>query len=96
MKTINYPVMIEKQISIRNVVHLNQTQGNPLIIKSLKTKFGYDGFTSFTNNLLTGTANLSSLQIIPNIREYLKTMKKDKEKVKEDTPSTIPYDYYKR
>ena len=43
MKTIDYPVMTEKK-SIRNVVHLNQTQGNPLTIKPLRNKFGYDVF----------------------------------------------------
>ena len=82
MKTIDDLEVIEKIISKRNTVHLNQAHGIPLTIESLLTLLGIDGFTPFTSSLLSGTADMSSLQLTPNIREYLKKMKNNKEKVK--------------
>ena len=88
---IDDPMVIEKLIFEKNALHLNQAQGTPLLIESLCTKLG-DGFASFADNLLTGTADLSTLKLSSNIREYVEKMKKNKKTVKEFTLSTIPYE----
>ena len=74
--------MIDKIISEKNTVNLNQAHGTLLTTEPLLTLLGIDGVDPFTSSLVSETVDLSSLQLTLNIREYLKKMKKNKEKVK--------------
>ena len=74
-KTIDDPEIMEQVIVKRNSHHLNQAQGTPLTIKPLLSLIGTDSFTSFSQELLNGTSNLSSLPLSPTIKKYLKNLK---------------------
>ena len=74
-KTVDDPEIMEQVIAERNSHHLNQAQGTPLTIEPLLSLIGTDSFTSFSQELLNGTSNLSSLPLSPTIKIYFKNLK---------------------
>merc|ERR1711865_401610 len=66
-KTVDDPEIMEQAIAERNTHHLNQAQGTPLTIEPLLSLIGTDSFTSFSQELLDGTAKLSPLKLSPTI-----------------------------
>ena len=78
-KTIDDPEIMEQVIADRNSHHLNQAQGTPLTIEPLLFLIGTDSFTSFSQELLNGKADIASLQMSPTITKYLKNLKQNKE-----------------
>ena len=85
---------MEQVIVERNSHHLNQAQGTPLTIKPLLSLIGTDSFTSFSQELLNGTSNLSSLPLSPTIKKYLKNLKQNNEIVNTKTNHNIPFNEY--
>ena len=76
-KTVDDPEIMEQVIAERNAHHLNQAQGTPLTIEPLLSLIGTDSFTSFSQELLNETANLSPLTLSPTIKKYLKKLKQN-------------------
>ena len=66
---------MEQIIAERNSHHLNQAQGTPLTIEPLLSSIGTDSFTSFSQELLNGTSNLSSLPLSPTIKKISQELK---------------------
>ena len=62
---------MEQVITERNSHHLNQAQGTPLTIKPLLSLIGTDSYTSFSQELLNGTAEIDSLKLSPTIKKYI-------------------------
>ena len=54
---------MEKSVADGISNHLNQAEGTPLTIKSFASLIGTDSYTSFSEKLLEGTANLFKLEI---------------------------------
>ena len=69
-KTIDDPEVIEKLIIERNAVHLNQAESTPLTIEPMISLIGTDSYTTFGDEILKGTANVSDIQS-PTIRKYI-------------------------
>ena len=61
-KTIDDPIKIDQLIAYRNANHLNQADGTPFTVEPLLSLIGKDIFTTFSQALLDGTADLSKLQ----------------------------------
>ena len=95
-KTVDDPEIMEQVIAERNSHHLNQAQGTPLTIEPLLSLIGTDSFTSFSQELLNETANLSPLTLSPTIKKYLKKLKQNKEIVSTKTNNNIPFNEYKK
>ena len=68
-KTVDDPEIMEQVIAERNSHHLNQVQGNPLTVEPLLLLIGTDSFTSFSQELLTGTPDLTSLPLSSTIKK---------------------------
>ena len=69
VQTVDDPEIMEQVIAERNSHHLNQAQGTPLTIEPLLSLIGTDSFTSFSQELLNGTFNLTSLPLSPTIKK---------------------------
>ena len=63
-------------IADRNANHLNHTQGSSFTVEPLRTLIGEDSFTTFSQALLDGTANLEKLNVTPTIKFCLQLLKK--------------------
>ena len=74
-KTIDDPKTIEKIINEQNAHHLNQAQGTSLTIESLISLIGKDSFTSISQEIFNGNANLDHLNFSPLINKYLNNLK---------------------
>ena len=72
-KTVDDPKIMEHVIAERNSKYLNQAQGTPLTIELLLSSICTDSFTSFSQELLKGTSNLSSLPLSPTIKNISRT-----------------------
>ena len=86
-KTVDDPEIMGQVIAERNSHHLNQ---------ALLSLIGTDSFTSFSQELLNETANLSPLTLSPTIKKYLKKLKQNKEIVSTKTNTNIPFNEYKQ
>ena len=87
---------MEQVIAERNYHHLNQAQGTPLTIEPLLSLIGNDSFTSFSQELLNGKADIESLKMSPTITKYLKNLKQNKEVISTKTNKFIPLHEYKQ
>ena len=83
-------------IAERNSNHLNQAQGTPLTIEPLLSQIGTDSFTSFSQELLNETSDLTSLPLSPIIKNYLQNLQQNKEIVSTKTNNNIPFNEYKQ
>ena len=90
-KTIDNPILIDQLIADRNANHLNQADGTPFTVEPLSSLIGKDTFTTFSQELLDGTADLSKLQLSPTIQLYMKNLKQNKTIVNSTTNNIIPY-----
>ena len=77
-KTVDDPEIMEQVIVERNSHHLNQAKGTPLTIEPLLSLIGTDSFTSFFQELLNGTPDLTPLPLSPKIKNYLKNLQQNK------------------
>ena len=73
-KTVDDPEIMKQVIAEKNSHHLNQTQGTPLTIEPLLSLIGTDSFTSFSQELLNGTSDLTSLPLSPTIKRYTQNL----------------------
>ena len=87
---------MEQVISDRNFHHLNQAQGTPLTIEPLLSLIGTDSYTSFSQELLNGKADLDHLMLSPTITKYLANLKQNKEIISTTTNKFIPLNQYKQ
>ena len=69
-KTVDDQEIMEQVIAERNT---HQAQGTPLTIEPLLSLIGTDSFTYFSQELLNGTSNLSSLPLSPTIKNISRT-----------------------
>ena len=95
-KTIDDPEIMEQVIADRNSHHLNQAQGTPLTIEPLLSLIGTDSYTSFSQELLNGKADLDPLMMSPTITKYLTNLKQNKEIISTTTNKFIPLNEYKQ
>ena len=93
-KTIDDPEVIEKLIIERNAIHLNQAEGTPLTIEPMISLIGTDSYTTFGDEILKGTANVSEIKS-PTIRKYIQQLKKNEEILKSPTVNFISLEDYK-
>ena len=93
-KTIDDPIIIDKLIADRNAHHLNQADGTPFTIEPLLSLIGKDTFTTFSQELLEGKANLTQLYLSPTTQLYMEKLKQNKTIVNSSTNTTIPYKEY--
>ena len=77
-KTVDDPEIMKREIAERNSHNLNQAQGTPLTIEPLLSLIGTDRFTSFSQELLNGTSDLTSLPLSPTIKNYLHNLQQNK------------------
>ena len=77
-KTVDDPEIMEREIAERNSHNLNQAQGTPLTIEPLLSLIGTDMFMSFSQELLNGTSDLTSLPLSPTIKKYLHNLQQNK------------------
>ena len=56
---------------------------------------GTDSYTSFTEKLLEGTADLSKLEISSTVAKYLKSLKRNKKIMSTDKEKVIPLKVFK-
>ena len=75
-KPVDDTYIMEQLIVERTSYHLNQIDGTPFTVKQLVTLIGQDGFTSFSKEILEGSADLSSLKLPPTIQYYIQSLKK--------------------
>ena len=68
-KTVDDSEIMEQAIAERNSHHLNQSQGTPLTIEPLLSLIDTDIFISFSQELLNGTSELTSLPLYPTINK---------------------------
>ena len=94
-KTIDDPEIMEQVIAERNSHHLNQAQGTPFTIEPLLSLIGTDSYTSFSQKILDGTADIDSLKLSTTITKYLKNLKHNKEIISTKTNKSIPLQAYK-
>ena len=87
-KTIDDPEIMEQVIVDRNSNHLNQAQCTQLTIELLLSLIGTYSFTSFSQELLIGKADIESLKMSPTITKYLNNLKQNKEVI--STKKFIP------
>ena len=58
-KTIDDPILIDQLIADRNTKYINQVDETPFTVKPLLFLDGKDTFTTFSQELLDGTTDLS-------------------------------------
>ena len=80
----------------RKYHHLNQAQGTPFTIEPLLLLIGNDSFTSFSQTLLNGKADMESLKMIPTITKYLYNLKQIKEVISTETNKFTSLHEYKQ
>ena len=56
---------------------------------------GTDSYTSFSDKLLEGTADLSKLEISSTVAKYLKSLKRNKEIISTEKENVIPLEEFK-
>ena len=95
-KTVDNPEIVEQVIAERNSHHLNQAQETPLKIEPLLSLVGTDSFTSFSQGLLNGSFDLTSLPLSPTIKKYLQNLQQSKKIVSTKTNNNIPFNEYKQ
>ena len=93
-KTIDDPQLIDKLINERNAHHLNQAQGTHFTIKQLLSLIGQDSFTSFSQELLDGTADLDNINVSPLIKQYLTNLRSNDTTLAKQT-GIIPLEDFK-
>ena len=93
-KTIDDPILIDQLIADRNAHHLNQADRTPFTIEPLLSLIGKDTFTTLSQELLEGKANLSQLDLSPTTQLYMEKLKQKKIIVNSPTNTTIPYKEY--
>ena len=91
-KPVDDTYIMEQLIVERTSYHLNQIDGTPFTVKQLVTLIGQDGFTSFSKEILEGSADLSSLKLPPTIKYYIQSLKKKITEIEDN--NIIPYDEY--
>ena len=91
VKTIDDPILIDQLITDRNAKHLNRADDTPFTVELLLSLVEKDTLTTFSQELLDGTADLSQLQLPPTIHLYMKNLKQTKTIVNPPTDTTIPY-----
>ena len=85
-----------EQVTVDKKSHdLNQIQGTPLTIEPLLSLIGTDSFTSFSQELFNGKADIESLKMSPTITKYLMSLKQNKEVISTKTNKFIPLHKYK-
>ena len=62
-KIITEKKYIERNIIKRNINNLNQAPGTVCTIHPIQSLLGYDSFTSFGNDILTGKVNFSNTNL---------------------------------
>ena len=72
-KTVDDPEIMEQVIAEKKSHHLNQAKGTQLTIEPILSLIGTDSFTSFSQELLNGTSNLSSVLLSPTIKYISRT-----------------------
>ena len=77
-----------------NAVHLNEAEGIPMTIKLIISLIGIDSYTTFGDEILKGTANVSEIKS-PTIRNYIQQLKKSEEILKSLTVNFILLEDYK-
>ena len=90
-KTIDNPILIDQLIVDRNAKHPNQADRTPFTVEPLLSLVGKDTFTTFSQELLDGTADLSQLKLSPTTQLYMQNLKQNNTIVKPPTNTTIPY-----
>ena len=95
-KTISDPEQIDKYYAERNTHHLNQAQGSAFTIEPLNRLIGEDSFTSFSDEILNGTADLSKLKFSPIIKKYLHQLKRNKTIITSNKNKTISLNEFKK
>ena len=95
-KITDDPEIMEQVIAERNSHHLNQAQGTPLTIEPLISLIGTDSYTSFSQELLNGKADLDPLMLSPTMTKYVKNLKQNKEIISTTTNKFIPLHAYKQ
>ena len=93
-KTIDDPILIDQLIADRNAHHLNKADRTPFTIEPLLSLIGKDTFTTLSQELLEGKANLSQLDLSPTTQLYMEKLKQNKIIVNSPTNTTIPYKEY--
>ena len=93
---IDDPDIIKLLMIERNAQHLNQAEGYPFTIEPLAILIDKDSFTSFSEEILKGTANLSTLNLTPTTETYLKNLQRHKETMTLINKNIIPYVDYKQ
>ena len=93
-KTIDDPILIDQLIADRNAHHLNQADGTPFTIEPLLSLIGKDTFTTLSQELLEGKANLSQLELSQPTKLYMQKLKQKNTIVNSPTNITIPYKKY--
>lgn len=93
-KIIDDPILIDQLIADRNANHLNQVDGTLFTIESFLSLVGKDTFTTFSQELLDGTADLSQLKLSPTPQLYMQNLKQKNTIVKSPTNTTISYKKY--
>ena len=69
---IDDPDIIKRLMIERNAQHLNQAEGYPFTMEPLAILIDKDSFTSFSEEILKGTANFFTLNLTPTTETYLK------------------------
>ena len=87
---------MEQLVAERNSYHLDQVQGTPLTIESLLSLIGTDSFISFSQELLNGKADITSLKMPPTITKYLNNSQQNKEIISTKTIDHTPLNEYKQ
>ena len=94
-KTIDDEDQIEKLIADGISNHLNQAEGTPLTIEPFASLIGTDSYTSFSEQLLEGTADVSKLKVSSTVAKYLKSLKRNKEIIATEKENVIPLKEFK-
>ena len=90
-KTIDDSILIDQLIADCNPKHFKQAYGTPFTVEPLLSLVGKDTFTTFSQILLDGTADLSPLKLSPTTQLYMQNLKQNNTIVKLPTNTTIPY-----
>ena len=62
---------MEQVIAERNSHHLNQAQGSSLTVGPLNALIGTDTFTSFSQELINGTSDITLFSLCPTIKKSI-------------------------
>ena len=69
LKTVDDPEIMEHVMTEKSSHHLNQAQDTPLTVEPLLSLIGTDSFTSFSQDLLNRTSDITSLSLSPTIKK---------------------------